>query len=104
MIRKLKRVESIPYILLIHADESRMAIDKYMIYCEIYVVELNKIVIAVYALQVTNAKTVEIKNIAVSEEHQGQGIGQMLLEDACIKTKEKGYRIFSTVRNLINSS
>ncbi|MGK0316061.1 MAG: ribosomal protein S18 acetylase RimI-like enzyme [Saprospiraceae bacterium] len=92
MIRNLKREESIPYNLLLLADESREAIDKYIYDCEIYVAELNNAIIAVYALQVTNDETVEIKNIAVSEIHQGKGIGKKLLMNASIRAKENGYR------------
>lgn len=90
--RLLNNAEKIPYNLLLLADESVEAIDKYINDCDIYVLESNHTIIAVYALQVTNNETAEIKNIAVSERHQGQGIGKLLLKDASVRAIDNGFR------------
>jgi len=73
-VRKLRKEEKIPYDLLLLADETIEAIDKYIYNSDIYVLELNEIIYAIYVLQSLNNYTIEIKNIAVHENFQGQGI------------------------------
>lgn len=90
--RKLRNDERIPYELLLLADETIAAIDKYIHHSEVYILEQDGQMIAVYALYPLNKNEAEIKNIAVSEDHQGQGVGQFLLKDAEIKAKEKGFQ------------
>jgi aminoglycoside 6'-N-acetyltransferase I len=92
-IRQLKQTDSIPYNLLLLADETVAAIDKYINECDIYIFESKQEIIAVYALHATNAETMEVKNIAVKEPHRGQGVGKLLLEDACKKAIDKGYKL-----------
>lgn len=88
-IRLLNNKEEIPYNLLLLADETIEAIDKYISNSDIYVFESNNQIIAVYALLVLNDETIEIKNIAVSKKHQGKGIGKLLLDDCIKKAIEK---------------
>ncbi len=92
MIRQLRKEEEIPYDLLLLADETIKAIDKYIKDSEIYIFESENKVIAVYVLQIINKGIIEIKNIAVSEKHQGQGIGEFLLKDAINRVKENGFK------------
>ena len=92
MIRQLHKDEKVPYDLLLLADETIEAINKYIKESEIYVFEQEKKIIAVYALQILNKDSIEIKNIAVDKEHQGQGIGKLLLRDAADKAKDKGFK------------
>jgi aminoglycoside 6'-N-acetyltransferase I len=92
MIRQLRKDEKIPYDLLLLADESLEAIDKYIFGSDIYVLEQENKIIAAYVLQSINKNEAEIKNIAVVTDCQGQGIGKLLLRDAACKAKEKGFK------------
>jgi ribosomal protein S18 acetylase RimI-like enzyme len=90
-IRKLTKQEAIPYDLLLLADETQEAIDKYAKEGEIYVLEVNGQLIAAYVLQVVEPEKIEIKNIAVDTHYQGQGIGTFLLRDATNRAREQGF-------------
>lgn len=91
-IRLLNKGEKIPYDLLLLADETVDAINKYIFNSELYILEQEEKIIAIYVLQPLSADEIEIKNIAVFEEYQGQGIGKILLEDAEKRTRERGFR------------
>ncbi len=91
-IRQLSKGEKIPYNLLLLADETIEAIEKYIFNSDLFVIEQGDKIIAVYALYISGEDEIEIKNIAVSEEHQGQGIGRLLLQDASNKALEKGFK------------
>lgn len=90
MIKLLEKTE-IPYDLLLLADETIEAINKYIHQSDIFVFDRNNVIIAVYVLQTISVDTVEIKAIAVDTAFQGQGIGHKLLEDAINRAKEKGF-------------
>lgn len=92
MIRQLSKDEKIPYNLLLLADETVEAIDKYLFDSEVYVLEQENKTIAVYVLQPLNGNEVEIKNIAVSTDYQKQGIGSLLLRDAASRAKGNGFK------------
>jgi N-acetylglutamate synthase-like GNAT family acetyltransferase len=92
MIRLLEKDKPIPYDLLLLADESIESINKYIHQSDIYVLERDDTMLAVFALQPISSDTVEIKNIAVDTALQGQGIGQGLLKDAIHIAKEKGFK------------
>lgn len=91
MIRQLHKYERIPYDLLLLADETIEAIDKYIKESEIYIFEQEKKIIAIYALQIICKDTIEIKYIAVDTKYQRQGIGTALLRDAVNRAKVKGF-------------
>lgn len=91
-IKQLKADDEIPYALLLDADPSKELIEKYLQGSEIYVAKLSNESIGVYVLYPTSSEKAEIKNIAVKEEHQGKGIGKLLLEDAFKQAKVKGYK------------
>ena len=91
-VRQLKQTENIPYDLLLIADETIEAIDKYIHASDIYIAESEGEKIAVYALYRVSDEEVEIKNIAVLPHLQNQGIGRWLLKDAECKAKTGGYR------------
>ncbi|MCL5877084.1 MAG: GNAT family N-acetyltransferase [Candidatus Bathyarchaeota archaeon] len=91
-IRQIGKDEKIPYNLLLLADETIEAINKYIFSSEIYVLEQNRTIIALYALQVLNGDEIEIKNPAVATGHQGQGIGKQLLDDAVERAKSRGFK------------
>ena len=92
MIRKLRKDEKIPYDLLLLADETLEAIDRYTFGSDIYVLEQENKIIATYVLQSINKNEIEIKNIAVVTDCQGQGIGKLLLRDAACRAKRKGFK------------
>lgn len=92
IIRRLNKDEEVPYDLLLIADETIEAIDRYVKNSEIYILEKENKMIAVYVLQSINKTKIEIKNIAVDEKHQGQGIGKFLLRNASDKAIGKGYK------------
>lgn len=91
-IRKLGRAEAIPYELLLLADETVQAIDKYIHDSDIYVLEQDGKMTGVYVLYKLDEHAVEIKNVAVREELQGRGIGKLLLQHAEARAREKGFR------------
>ncbi|MFY0256158.1 GNAT family N-acetyltransferase [Chitinophaga sp. 30R24] len=90
-IRKLSPNEKIPYDLLLLADPSVAVINTYLPSAEVYVLEKQEQIIAVYVLA-KNGDTVEIKNIAVNPVWQGKGIGKLLLQDASLRARISGYR------------
>ena len=92
-IRQLNKTEAIPYHLLLLADETREAINKYIFDTEIYVGEKGKQMIAVYVLKITKSDTVEIKNIAVDTAYQGLGIGSKLLNFAFENAASRNFRV-----------
>ncbi len=92
MIRLLDKDKEIPYDLLLLADETIEAINKYIHNSDIYILDQKDKIIAVCALQTINDDTVEIKNIAVDEVFQGQGIGQGLLKEIINLITEKGFK------------
>lgn len=90
-VRKAESTDPIPYDLLLLADPSMTAIEKYLPASEIYVCELDEVCIGVYVLYPAGNGIAEIKNIAVKDELQGKGIGKHLLADACTRAKNAGY-------------
>jgi ribosomal protein S18 acetylase RimI-like enzyme len=91
-IRRLGKDEKIPYDLLLLADENVEAINKYIFDCEIYVLEQENKIIAEYALQQIDESEAEIKNIALTPEVQGKGIGKTLVRDAADRAKARGFK------------
>ncbi|MDY1591345.1 MAG: GNAT family N-acetyltransferase [Methanofastidiosum sp.] len=92
MIMQLQKDEEIPYNLLLLADETIEAINRYINDSEIFIFEKDNETIAVYVLQKISSGTIEIKNMAVGTKHQGQGIGTLLLRDAISRAKAKGFK------------
>ena len=77
----LDKNEKLPYDLLLLADETIDAINKYVFDSDVYVAKLNNEIIGVFCLYKINEITVEIKNIAVAEKYQGCGFGSFLLQE-----------------------
>jgi N-acetylglutamate synthase-like GNAT family acetyltransferase len=65
--------EKIPYDLLLLADETVEAINRYIFNSEIYVLEQENKIIAAYVLQSINRNEIEIKNIAIIKDYRGRG-------------------------------
>ncbi|MDR1162003.1 MAG: GNAT family N-acetyltransferase, partial [Tannerellaceae bacterium] len=89
-----KANDNYPYDLLLLADETKEAIDKYLFCSDVYVAKLfgSGDPIGVFCLYHINADTIEIKNIAVSEQYQGTGIRSCLLAKSCKVAREQGYK------------
>ncbi|WP_374329256.1 GNAT family N-acetyltransferase [Soonwooa sp.] len=68
-----------PYELLLLADETRNAIDKYLSSSDVFLAKLNNDNVGVFCLYHQDSETVELKNIAVSEKYQRQGIGEQMI-------------------------
>jgi ribosomal protein S18 acetylase RimI-like enzyme len=82
VIEKLDDSDEVPFHLLLLADETMAAINKYLYISDTYIAKevFSQQVIGAFVLQKINAKEIEIKNIAVDEAFQGQGIGSFLLD------------------------
>lgn len=77
-----------PYSLLLLADESKEAIDKYIADCEIYVIKNYSKDLGACAVQLMNNHTIEIKNLAILPLYRNLGIGRWCLQQ--IEAKYKG--------------
>lgn len=84
-IQRLKENDSLPIDLLLLADEVEEVIMQYIHQCTIYIVRLKNrsTPVGVFALYHLNNLQLEIKNMAVAEDCQGQGIGTFMIQ--CIK-------------------
>ncbi|MGM0837912.1 MAG: GNAT family N-acetyltransferase [Bacillota bacterium] len=91
-IRKHKQGEQPPMELLLLADPSEAIVKEYITRGECFVAELEERIIGVYVLLPTRPETVELVNVAVSEEHHGKGIGRQLVMDAVKVASSKGYK------------
>ena len=82
-IVRLQPGRSLPFHLLLLADETVEAIEKYVYTSDVYIVRQKNSTgsIAVFALNKISNAEVEIKNIAVSESLQGQGIGNRVMNE-----------------------
>ncbi|WP_337041289.1 GNAT family N-acetyltransferase [Emticicia sp. 17c] len=92
IISLLPQGSTIPYELLLLADPSYQAIEIYLPYSDVFVVELAHKVIGVYVLYPLNKQESEIKNIAVLEKYQGKGIGKLLLQHAIAEARKRAYK------------
>ena len=90
-IRKLQLNETPPFPLLLLADPSRQLVEAYLAQGECYVAEEKEEIIGVFVLVPLSEITLEIKNIAVREDRQGEGLGKKLLQEAIRVAKNKGY-------------
>jgi len=89
---KINSGSEIPYDLLLLADETVEAIDKYIFNCDIYLLQDKLLDIAVMALYPNSSTELEIKNIAVLENYRSQGIGGLLIDKAKQIAKESGFK------------
>ncbi|WP_062104745.1 GNAT family N-acetyltransferase [Bacillus niameyensis] len=91
-IRELNINEEPPIDLLLMADPSERLIEEYLKRGKCYIAENYQAIIGVYVLLPTRPDTVELVNIAVTENEQGKGIGRQLLLDAIQKAKARNYK------------
>ena len=77
----------VPYDLLLLADPSKELIDQYITTGQLYLAKYNTEIVGCYVLYPWDSNTTEIKNIAIHEKFQNQGIGSLLLKDAILRAK-----------------
>ena len=92
MIRELKKDEELPLELLLLADPSEKYIREYISRGKCFIMSLDGIIIGAYVLIPTRPETVEIVNVAVSENYHGQGYGKQLVHHAIGIAKKEGYK------------
>lgn len=84
--------EKPPMELLLLADPSKEIIEEYVNRGECFVAESEQLTVGVYVLLPTRPETVELVNVAVTENQHGKGIGKQLVMDAINVAKAKGYK------------
>ncbi len=82
----------LPYSLLLLADETRYAIEKYVFDSDVYVLKDERREVAVFCLYLVDNEIIEIKNIAVCRELQGKGLGSLLIEKIIEIAQARGCR------------
>lgn len=80
-----------PFALLLLADETIDAINKYVDDSAVFVLKEGESDLAVFCLYPIDENTIELKNIAVHESLQGKGIGSLLICEVVLIAKKKGY-------------
>ena len=77
-----------PYDLLLLADETVEAINQYIYDSDVYLVKGNNNEdIGVFCLYKIDNETIELKNIAIVEAHQGKGLGSKIIDFIKAKCK-----------------
>lgn len=89
---KIKKIDNnkIPMELLLLADPSEKAINKYLKKGNCFGAYEGNNLIGVYVLISKSSGMLEIMNIAVIKEKQNRGIGKILLADAIKRAKKEG--------------
>lgn len=85
--------DNFPYEILLLADETKDAINKYLLDSIVYEVTKSGETVGVFCLFEIDKNTIELKNIAVVEKFQNQGIGSKIISFV----KEVCKRKFSTI-------
>ncbi len=89
---KLDKEEQLPYELLLLADPSKEMVDNYIKHSEIFVAKLNGEIIGIIVLFPLTADQIEIINMAVYPNFQGQGIGSYMIETALEMLAQKNLK------------
>ncbi|WP_313376947.1 GNAT family N-acetyltransferase [Chishuiella sp.] len=76
----LKKNDELPYNLLLLADETKDAINKYIFESDVYLAKIDNKNIGVFCLYRIDDKTVELKNIALDENYQSKGFGSIFID------------------------
>ena len=78
-VEKLSKDQEMPYDLLLLADETIDGINTYIFDSYVYIVKEDDLIIAAFCLSEFNRDTIELENIAVSEDLQGKGVGTFII-------------------------
>lgn len=84
--------QEVPYHLLLEADPSKEIVDAYLHQSECFLGVCNGQVIGVVVLLKVAESTLEVKNIAISEEHQRKGYAKRLLVFAQEYALKQGFQ------------
>jgi len=76
--------------MLLLADPSKAVVEQYLADGKLYVAEWDDTVVGTYILLQIDGPLWELKNIAVSPEWQGKGVGKALIAAAISSAKELG--------------
>jgi len=79
-IQQITNHKDYPYDLLLLADETAAAINKYLFDSTVFVIQEQQQPIAVFCLYPIDSETLEIKNIAVAASHQNKGLGSKIVQ------------------------
>lgn len=82
-----------PFDLLLLADESLEAINKYINSCIVFAILLNNKIIGIMAVMMNDDNSIELKNIAISKKHQGKSFGKQAINWLEKFYKEKEVKI-----------
>ncbi|MCF3111980.1 GNAT family N-acetyltransferase [Niabella sp. CC-SYL272] len=91
-LRKLQSADALPFGLLLLADETVAAIEKYIYDSAVYVLADATEVVGVAALYPLSADELEIKNIAVAASHQNRGVGSVLIQQILEIARKQQYK------------
>ncbi|WP_040996600.1 GNAT family N-acetyltransferase [Chryseobacterium oranimense] len=91
VFKKITSGMDIPYELLLLADETVEAINRYIFDSSIYVLNDGFEDITVMALHPNSNEELEIKNIAVIESYRNRGIGSILIDKTKEIARKNGY-------------
>jgi len=89
-IRRLGPGEVAPMALLLLADPSPEIVQGYLGRGQVYVGAQADAIIAVYVLLSTRPETIELVNVAVAPQWQGQGLGKRMVQHAIETAKRMG--------------
>ncbi|WP_240636588.1 GNAT family N-acetyltransferase [Paenibacillus silvae] len=101
---QLEKRKMMPLLLL--ADESEEKVMQYLEEGDVLCLSNDSDdALGVIVTVRLNSESIEIKNIAVSPDHQGQGFGKLLINKAISLHKERGIRHFvvGTANSSINN-
>jgi ribosomal protein S18 acetylase RimI-like enzyme len=90
-ISKLDHSETIPMDLMLLADPSEEMVNKYLNSGDSYLAKIGNELIGAFILTAITEKEVELKNIAVYTQHQGQKHGTEMLRYAIRIAKMEAY-------------
>lgn len=80
------------YDLLLLADPSRQMIEQYIHQSDVVTVYHTGQLVGLYVLFPVDAQLAEIRNLAVTPEFQGKGIGQKMLHHAIEYAQQKAFK------------
>lgn len=94
-IKKLKQDDPLPFHLLLLADETKEAIEKYIYSSLVFTASIPQnpdCPIAIWVLYKKSPKIVELKNIAILPQYQNKGLGTVILHKIKADMKQLNYQ------------